>query len=133
MEIGAVGQGGQLDAAVQNAGSGKYKQGDGVTQSKAVKSNQDTLTLSTTTNNTDTIKKDNASEIKHAVEKLNTFLEDNSTHAVYEPNDNFKNVVTIKIVDDATGQVLQELPPKKILDMIAKMMEMVGVLFDKKA
>jgi flagellar protein FlaG len=39
----------------------------------------------------------------------------------------------IKIIDDKTGEVIQEVPPKKILDMVAKMLEIVGVLIDKKA
>lgn len=71
-------------------------------------------------------------EVKAAVDKLNKFLEDNKTHAEYERHDKFNDLI-IKIVDDKTGEVIQELPPRKILDMVAKMMEMVGVLFDKKA
>ena len=38
----------------------------------------------------------------------------------------------IKIVDKDT-KVLVEVPPKKILDMIAKLCEISGVVFDKKA
>ncbi|MCM8710958.1 flagellar protein FlaG [Clostridium sp. SYSU_GA19001] len=71
-------------------------------------------------------------DLKNAVDKLNKFLEDNKTHAEYEVHDKLNDVM-IKIVDDNTGKVIQEIPPKKILDMVAQMMEMVGVLFDKKA
>lgn len=71
-------------------------------------------------------------DLKNAVEKLNNFLEDNKTHAEYEVHEKLNDVM-IKIVDDNTGKVIQEIPSKKILDMVAKMMEMVGVLFDKKA
>ena len=38
-----------------------------------------------------------------------------------------------KIVDRDTKEVLVEVPPKKILDMIAKLCEISGVVFDKKA
>ena len=38
----------------------------------------------------------------------------------------------IKIVDDDTGDVIAEIPPKKILDTVAKMCELIGVLIDKK-
>lgn len=71
-------------------------------------------------------------DVEKAVDKLNKFLEDNKTHAEYEIHDKFKDIM-IKIVDDKSGQVIQELPPKKVLDMVAKMCEIVGVLFDKKA
>ena len=39
----------------------------------------------------------------------------------------------IKIIDDKTKQVIMEVPPKKILDMCAKLCELAGVLVDKKA
>ncbi|GFP77119.1 flagellar protein FlaG [Clostridium fungisolvens] len=76
--------------------------------------------------------KNNEREIKKAVEKLNRFLEGDNTHAVYEVHDKFKSDIIIKIVDDRTKEVLMEVPPKKILDIVAKMCELVGVMFDKK-
>ena len=39
----------------------------------------------------------------------------------------------IKIIDNDTKEVLMEVPPKKILDVVAKMCELAGVLVDKKA
>ncbi|SKA72712.1 flagellar protein FlaG [Clostridium sp. USBA 49] len=71
-------------------------------------------------------------DLKNAVDKLNKFLEDNKTHAEYEIHDKLNDVM-IKIVDDNTGKVIKEIPPQKILDMVAKMCEIVGILFDKKA
>lgn len=71
-------------------------------------------------------------DIKKSVEKLNTFLEDEKVHAVYERHEKL-NQIMIKIVDDNTKEVIAEYPPKKILDMVAKMCEMVGILIDKKA
>lgn len=71
-------------------------------------------------------------DLANAVDKLNKFLEDNKTHAEYEVHEKLNDIM-IKIVDDKTGDVIKEIPPKKILDMVAKMCEMVGALFDKKA
>jgi flagellar protein FlaG len=71
-------------------------------------------------------------ELRNAVDKLNKFLEDNKTHAEYEYHDKLRNDLMIKIIDDKTGDVIREVPPKKILDMVAKMLEIVGVLIDKK-
>jgi flagellar protein FlaG len=39
-------------------------------------------------------------------------------------------MVQIKNVD--TGDVISEIPPKRVLDMVAKMEEMVGLIFDKR-
>lgn len=71
-------------------------------------------------------------EIKKSIGKLNSFLKDEKVHAVYERHDKL-NQIMIKIVDDQTNEVLAEYPPEKILDMVAKMCEMVGILIDKKA
>lgn len=71
-------------------------------------------------------------DIKKAVEKLNKFLEDDNTHAEYAVHDKFGDLM-IKIVDNSTKQVIMEVPPKKILDLVAKLCEAVGMVFDKKA
>lgn len=42
------------------------------------------------------------------------------------------NRVTIKIVDNDTNEVIRELPPERILDMIAKAMELAGLMVDEK-
>lgn len=73
-----------------------------------------------------------AEDIKKAVEKLNKFLEDNDTYVEYSVHEKFKDVM-IKIIDKNTKEVIREVPPKKILDMVARMCELVGVLIDKKA
>lgn len=78
------------------------------------------------------IQEDNHKELKKAVEKLNKFLEDDGAHAEYSVHDKFNDIM-IKIVDNKTKEVILEVPPKKILDMVAKMCELVGVVFDKKA
>lgn len=71
-------------------------------------------------------------DIKKAVEKLNTFLKDNGTYAEYSVHDKLKDIM-ITIRDSKTKEIIRELPPKKILDMVAKMCEMVGILVDERA
>lgn len=71
-------------------------------------------------------------DLKKAVEKLNKFLEDDNTHAEYNVHDKFGDIM-IKVIDNTTKEVILEVPPKKILDMVAKLCEMVGIVFDKKA
>lgn len=70
-------------------------------------------------------------DVKKAVEKLNKILEDKSTYLEYSVDKRFNQVV-ITVKDKNTNETIQELPPKKILDMVAKMCEMAGLLIDKK-
>lgn len=70
-------------------------------------------------------------DLDKAVKKLNKFLEDEKTHAEYEKHKDLGTIM-VRIVDDETEKVVIELPPKKVLDMIASMCKQVG-LIDKKA
>ncbi|KKO54968.1 flagellar protein FlaG [Paenibacillus sp. DMB20] len=42
------------------------------------------------------------------------------------------NAVMIKVLNKETGDLIREVPPEKILDLAAKMMEITGVIIDKK-
>ena len=73
----------------------------------------------------------NKKDLDKALKKLNKFLEDEPVHAEYSVHKDLK-VIMIKIVDDNTKEVKMEIPPQKILDMVASMCKQVG-LIDKKA
>lgn len=73
----------------------------------------------------------NKKELDDALKKINNFLKDENTRAEYSYYKDLKTTM-IKIVDVDTKEVLLEVPPKKILDMVASMMRQVGLL-DKKA
>jgi len=70
-------------------------------------------------------------ELDKAIKKLNKFLEDEKTHAEYEKHKDLGTLM-IKIIDDETEKIVVELPPEKVLNMIASLCEQVGIL-DKKA
>ncbi|MDI6906157.1 MAG: flagellar protein FlaG [Thermoanaerobacterales bacterium] len=40
--------------------------------------------------------------------------------------------VMVQVIDQETGEVLNEIPPEKILDLVAQIQELVGLLVDKK-
>lgn len=69
-------------------------------------------------------------ELDKSLNKLNRFLEDDSAHAEYSVHEDFGTIM-IKIIDDNTKEVILEVPPKKILDMVASMCKQFG-LIDKK-
>ncbi|WP_242850458.1 flagellar protein FlaG [Clostridium botulinum] len=72
-------------------------------------------------------------DIKESIKKLNKFLQGEKTHLEYERHDVFKNQFIVKIVDNKTKKVIKEIPPKKILDMVAEICRLAGVIVDKKA
>lgn len=73
-------------------------------------------------------------DITKAIDKLNKFLKDEHTYAEYSVHEKLGDVM-IKIINQDTKEVIMECPPKKILDLVAKMCELVGVGIgiDKKA
>lgn len=126
MEVNRICQGGQNTLDFVDNGSEAYVS-TGEQQNNQQK-------ISTDQNGSENSKeKVDAKKVSKAVDMLNGFLEENKTHAEYAVHDTYKHDIIVKIVDDATGQVIMEVPPKKILDMVAKMCEIVGVLFDRKA
>lgn len=82
-------------------------------------------------NNPDSKKDYNEQDLKKAVNKLNKFLEDDNTRAEYSYH-KVLGTLMIKIIDQDTKKVLLEVPPKKILDMVASMCQEFGII-DKKA
>lgn len=42
------------------------------------------------------------------------------------------NRIIIKLVDRETQEVIKEIPPEKTLDLLAKRMELAGVLVDQR-
>ena len=67
--------------------------------------------------------------IKKALKEMNAQLPNSEAKfGIHEET----NRVMIKLVDKDTQEVIKEFPPEKTLDMIAKCMELAGVLVDEK-
>ena len=68
-------------------------------------------------------------KLKKAIEKMNEQLpHSEAKFGIHEAT----NRVMIKLVDKDTQEVIKEIPPEKTLDMLAKSMEIAGVLVDQK-
>lgn len=59
--------------------------------------------------------------------------------AIQGPNTGFEmsvhkatNTISIKVLDKDTGEVIREIPPEKTLDLVAKFMEINGILIDER-
>ncbi|MFF2018105.1 flagellar protein FlaG [Paenibacillus sp. NPDC058177] len=42
------------------------------------------------------------------------------------------HAIMVKVLNKDTGELIREIPPEKTLDLVAKMMEIAGILVDEK-
>lgn len=73
----------------------------------------------------------NKEELLEAVDELNTFLEPVRRNLKFELHEKLERYY-VMVIDSNTSEVIKEIPPKKILDMHAAMMEFMGLLVDRK-
>lgn len=66
-----------------------------------------------------------------AIEKANKDFKTINTSLKFSIHEETKQIL-VKIIDNETKEVLREIPPEKILDMVASMLERVGLFVDKK-
>ncbi|WP_069998864.1 flagellar protein FlaG [Cellulosilyticum sp. I15G10I2] len=65
------------------------------------------------------------------IEKANKSFEGRDKELAFSVHEKTKQIM-VKIIDKATKEVLKELPPEKILDMVASMCEAAGIFVDEK-
>lgn len=70
-------------------------------------------------------------EVEKAAEKLNRLMGIVNKRLEFSVSDKTRQV-SVKIIDQDTGEVLDELPPKRILEMLDSFKELAGILIDKK-
>ncbi|MBI5443904.1 MAG: flagellar protein FlaG, partial [Deltaproteobacteria bacterium] len=75
--------------------------------------------------------KPSTEQVRQAMEGVNAFLKANGTHVQFAMHQETKRMM-VEVMDDATGEVLRTIPSKELLDLSARIGEMVGVLLDKK-
>ncbi|MDI6799986.1 MAG: flagellar protein FlaG [Actinomycetota bacterium] len=69
---------------------------------------------------------------EEVLESLNEIINIFNTQLEFSVHEGTKEIM-VTIMDMETKEVIREIPPKEILDMVAKMLEMVGMMVDKKA
>ncbi len=70
-------------------------------------------------------------ELIKAIEKANKTLKGANTNFQFSIHEATRAIM-VKIINSETQEVIRELPPEKILDMVAKMWEMAGIFVDRK-
>ncbi|AOY78281.1 hypothetical protein BJL90_07180 [Clostridium formicaceticum] len=92
--------------------------------------------------------KNNGVEIKHQenVKEKDRYTEEQLVKAVKKANESFEafdrrleitiheatKQVMVKVINSSNDEVIREVPPEKILDFVAYMMEVAGLIVDKK-
>lgn len=66
-----------------------------------------------------------------AIEKANKAISVSNRKFEYSIHEKTKEIM-IKVIDSDTNEVVREIPPEKILDMVAKMWEMAGLIVDER-
>ncbi|MGG4450419.1 flagellar protein FlaG [Brevibacillus porteri] len=73
----------------------------------------------------------NSKELVREVDNLNKFMQSSTTHIKFTLHEKL-NEYYVQVVNDQTKEVIREIPSKKVMDMVAKMHEMIGLLVDEK-
>lgn len=66
-----------------------------------------------------------------AIEKSNVDLKVLNTNLKFSIHEKTKQI-SVKIINSDTKEVIKEIPPEKILDMVAAMLERAGIFMDKR-
>jgi len=70
-------------------------------------------------------------ELIKVIEKANETIKGNNAKFEYSIHDDTKRIM-VKVINPVNDEVIREIPSEKILDMVAKIWEMTGILVDEK-
>lgn len=70
-------------------------------------------------------------DIMRAVRQANKALEETNRRFEYSIHEQ-TNTIMVKVIDTQTNEVIREIPPEKILNLIAKLWELAGIIVDEK-
>lgn len=71
-------------------------------------------------------------KLTEIIEKLNRIFDVMGTELRFKVHEQTNDII-VQVIEVSSGKILREIPPEKILNMIAQMMQLVGLLVDEKA
>lgn len=101
------------------------------TAEKSENSVPGTARLNNQDNNKFTEEKVSDAFLESAVDKANYTFEIQNRSLRFKIHER-TNEVMVKVVDSETGEVIREIPPEKLLDMFANMLELAGLIVDER-
>lgn len=101
-----------------------------ISKSQNVKKIQNNQDFESTFNNNEK-KKVEEEQIISAIEKAN------KEFMIYDRKFEFSihektKAIMVKVIDAKNDEIIREIPPEKILDMVAKLWELAGIMVDEK-
>ncbi|WP_328515409.1 flagellar protein FlaG [Halobacillus yeomjeoni] len=76
-------------------------------------------------------KKVDKEKLKQVADSMNEFLKPTTTALRFQFHDKLEEYY-VSIVDEESGEVVREIPPKKMLDLYASIAESLGFIVDHK-
>ena len=70
-------------------------------------------------------------KVKSAIDEINQKIRPTHTQCEFKYHEQ-TNRIMITVRDRDTDEVIREIPPEKMLDMVAKTLELAGILVDEK-
>lgn len=70
-------------------------------------------------------------DLERAVESVNKDFEADNKRMEYDFHDE-TNTYVIKVIDTETDEIIKQIPPQKLLDYAAGLMEHIGIIVDSK-
>ncbi|NIK79338.1 flagellar protein FlaG [Paenibacillus castaneae] len=70
-------------------------------------------------------------QLVKAIDKAIKSMQGKATNLEFTVHDKTK-LISVKVLDSDSGEVIREIPPEKTLDFVAKLWEMAGILIDEK-
>lgn len=74
--------------------------------------------------------KETKKTLEHITEGINGFLKETARHLSFNIHEETGHI-TVQVISEETGDVIREIPPSELLDIAARIQEMVGVLIDE--
>lgn len=66
-----------------------------------------------------------------AIEKANKAISISNRRFEYSIHEKTREIM-VKVIDADTDEIIREIPPEKVLDMVARMWEMAGLIVDER-
>ncbi len=73
----------------------------------------------------------NDKQIKEAISRINSKIKERRTRCEFTYHEESKRI-SIKMIDEATDEVIKEIPPEDTVKMADKLWEMAGMLIDER-
>jgi flagellar protein FlaG len=70
--------------------------------------------------------------VETQVQKFNKVLNTTNKRCEYSMHNETESFM-VKVIDNETNEIIKEIPSEKMLDMVAKIEEMIGLIIDEKA